>query len=85
MKTPTPDLGENLDCYVDPSDLRSHAHSLMDSQGKCLPRIPRAYVQYAMIKASAMEARLRGDISTALRFEADCDVEYARIPIAWKW
>lgn len=69
------DLIGNLDSYIDAADLiakREHLKEL--SQGF------RDLAGYAESKGHAMEARLKGEIEMALRFEHACDVVYARLP-----
>ncbi len=68
---------ENLDGFGHVDDLIEHVRP----PNYC----PREYRTYAHEKARAMRARAAGEITRALRHEANCERIYATIPQAWKW
>jgi len=48
-------------------------------------RLSSSQRTYALIKISAMRARLRGDITSALLSERECDRIYADLPYSDRW
>ena len=65
----------NLDC-MDVTDVEAYAFR---------PGNPPELREYASTKLLAMRARLRGDIATAMKWEAIADKQYDALPPEMKW
>ena len=64
---------------------RKDAEALIGDRRKGFTVICGILAAYACDKAVAMKARLRGDIATALKYEAHCDQRYERLPADCRW
>lgn len=61
------------DCSIDPDDYEA------------LARVFGQLSDYASLKASAMRARLKGDIQFAIRHENGCERIYKQLPEWARW
>ncbi len=88
-------MTDNLDC-MDPTDLMAfwnrHQHKSRNAAlalfGTKFPGYIRAMndcANYASNKATAMNCRMRGDITTALYYESICERIYKTLPSAARW
>ena len=83
----------NLDAMtVDELQVFASAHRGMAPGRKMFPEggkgtniAARDLVAYAWNKSTAMQCRLRGDISTAWRYEGICDRIFDRLPEFARW
>lgn len=64
---------------------RSLARKLFPDHPKGLERATRDLHNYAWNKITAMACRGRGDVSTALHYEAICDRIYNKLPEFARW
>ncbi len=70
-------MGENLDAMSE-WELRQWAEA---NRG----RVSRELLDYAGLKAEALEARARGEVTLALALEGECDRLYGRLPRRERW
>lgn len=71
---------QNPDCFVSPDDLVK-----MRFECKEIAEAFKTLASYCEAKANAMECRLAGKITYALRFEEAAQAMYARLPKTFRW
>lgn len=48
-------------------------------------KVVEVLATYAINKSTAMGLRLEGKIAEAVKYEADCDLAYERLPVDVRW
>lgn len=72
---------ENLDAMT-ADELREYAKQLRAGRSS---EVKRMLIAYTIMKVSAIEARLAGQISQAQLQEGACDVIYRNLPTKYRW
>ena len=70
----------NLDCEISPRELDAYRESL-----KAIEKTMAKLACYCEAKRDAMELRLEGKISLAIKYEGICDSIYKQLPDWAKW